>query len=319
MYVEPSLTAEESFGMGALHFNRSISDDRRRSLLYQGDLFVYSPNAGSQALCGLARRLCEEAFRPHSPETAQHELPLERFVAILTELKPKFIHHPEAKGAIQVLLRGMGCDPDKTYFDVPRLRTSTSDNYLTSGIAYAFHPHRDTWYSAPMSQINWWLPVYDVEPGNVMALHPNYWSRPVRNGSAGYDYHEWVQKSRFTANTHVGKDTRKQPHPEEPMELEPDVRVVPEVAGMLLFSAAQMHSSVPNVTGRTRVSIDFRTIHIGDLEEIRGAPNMDSECTGSNLRDFLRVADFAHASEELAARYDEGAAKLFPLGAVPAS
>ena len=33
------------------------------------------------------------------------------------------------------------------------LRTSTSDDYLTSGISYSFHPHRDTWYSAPFSQL----------------------------------------------------------------------------------------------------------------------------------------------------------------------
>jgi hypothetical protein len=40
-------------------------------------------------------------------------------------------------------------------FDMPRLRSSTSDNYLTTGIAYEWHPHRDTWYSAPQCQINW--------------------------------------------------------------------------------------------------------------------------------------------------------------------
>jgi len=27
--------------------------------------------------------------------------------------------------------------------DTPRMRTSTFDDYLTSGIAYAFHPRRD--------------------------------------------------------------------------------------------------------------------------------------------------------------------------------
>ena len=68
---------------------------------------------------------------------------------------------------------------------------STSDDYLTSGIAYAFHPHRDTWYSAPMCQINWWLPIYEVEAGNVMAFHPHYYSRPVNNGSNRYNYQEW--------------------------------------------------------------------------------------------------------------------------------
>jgi hypothetical protein len=66
------------------------------------------------------------------------------------------------------------CDLEKTYFDVPRLRTSTAGGYLTSEIAYAFHPHCDTWYSAPQCQTNWWFPVYEIELSNGTAFHPRY-------------------------------------------------------------------------------------------------------------------------------------------------
>jgi hypothetical protein len=88
---------------------------------------------------------------------------------LLAELKPRFIHHPKSKELIRSLLASFGCDLDRTYFDVPRMLTSTSDDYLTSGISYAFHPHRDTWYSAPFSQLNWWIPIYPMVPENVMA------------------------------------------------------------------------------------------------------------------------------------------------------
>ena len=86
-------------------------------------------------------------------------MPVEKYVEILAALKPKFIHHPKSKQFIQGLLKEFGCDLNKTYFDVPRLRTATSDGYLTTGIAYAFHPHRDSWYSAPL------LPVELVVAG----------------------------------------------------------------------------------------------------------------------------------------------------------
>ena len=125
-------------------------------------------------------------------------MPVEEFAALLAELKPKFIHHPESKERIRALLASFGCDLDRTYFDVPRMRTSTSDDYLTSGISYAFHPHRDTWYSAPFSQLNWWIPIYPVVPENVMAFHPQYWGTPVRNGSRRYNYYEWNRTSRLT-------------------------------------------------------------------------------------------------------------------------
>jgi len=74
------------------------------------------------------------------------------FAKILDDLKPRFIHHPECKLLLPELLWKLGYDLDETSFDVPRLRTSTSNDFLGTGISYAFHPHRDTWYSAPQCQ-----------------------------------------------------------------------------------------------------------------------------------------------------------------------
>ncbi len=290
--------------MANVYYDARISDEERRAKLYAGDLFVYSPSSASLALCRLARELAIEAFSPLDPETAQHELPVERYAAILAELKPKFIHHPECKRLIPEILGSAGCSLALSYFDVPRLRTSTSDGYLTTGIAYAFHPHRDTWYSAPQCQINWWLPVYDVTPDNCMAFYPRYFDTPVKNGSHTYDYYRWNAESRASAVKHIGKDTRVQPRPEEPMELSPDIRLVPPVGGMILFSGAQMHASVENRSDRTRISIDFRTVHEDDVRAQAGAPNVDSECTGTSLRDFLRCSDLERLPEELVSPYD---------------
>ena len=292
--------------MNTIFFDSNVSDEIRRSHLYNGQLFVYSPCKSALALCEFARLLAEEAFAPLHPTEAQHHLPVEKYAAILAELKPKFIHHPKSKQFIQGILSELGCDIEKTYFDVPRLRTATSDDHLTSGIAYAFHPHRDTWYSAAACQLNWWFPVYDVESDNVMAFHPRYWNQGVKNSSSGYNYYEWNKESRKNAAQHIKKDTRKQPRAEEPMEIDPQIRIVSKVGGVTLFSAAQMHSTVPNTSGRTRISIDFRTVHIDDVIAKRGAPNVDSACTGTVLRDFLRASDFSHIPEEIVAQYDQG-------------
>ena len=63
-------------------------------------------------------------------------------------LKPAFIHHPESKRHLTAVLEDLGCELEKTYFDVSRMQSSTSSNYLTTGIAYAWHAHRNTVYSA---------------------------------------------------------------------------------------------------------------------------------------------------------------------------
>jgi hypothetical protein len=76
--------------------------------------------------------------------------------------------------------------------------------------------------------------------------------------------------------------------------------------GVIVFSGAQLHSTVPNATNMVRWSIDFRTINLNDVVSKRGAPNADSASTGTSLRDFLRVADFAPVPEEIVAAYDDG-------------
>jgi hypothetical protein len=291
--------------MNAVYFDSADKDERRRGLLYDGQLFVFSPRESCIALCNFAREILNQAFAPLDPRKAQHSIPVEEYVPILAELKPRFIHHPNSKKCIQGILTEFGCDLENTYFDVPRLRSATSGGYLTSGIAYAFHPHRDTWYSAPFSQINWWIPVFEIEPENAMAFHPYYWSHPVLNDSSTYNYYEWNRESRKTAAQHIKTDTRKQPHAQEPMELNPQLRLICEPGGAILFSGAQMHSTVPNTSGYTRFSIDFRTVHLGDVKTKRGAPNIDSACTGTTLRDYLRGTDLSRIPEEICLLYDD--------------
>lgn len=293
--------------MNTVYFDANMPDSDRRRQLYGGQLFVFSPRPSTVALCDFARRMLREAFSPLDPELAQHSLSVERYAEILGELKPAFIHHQESKRRIQAVLAEFQCELDKEYFDVPKMRSSTSDGYLTTGIAYAWHPHRDTWYSAPPCQINWWLPIFPIESTNSMAFHPSYWDRPVDNTSSDYNYYRWnrLHRGRHVANL-IGADTRPLPRAAEPLQREPELRIVCEPGGLIMFSSAQMHSSVPNTSGRTRFSIDFRTVNIDDLVARRGAPNFDSACTGTTLRDYLRGTDLSHIPDDVVALYDDG-------------
>lgn len=292
--------------MADIYFDSPLDSRQRLDRLYAGAIFVYSPSVAGLALCQFARELAEESFRPLAPEMAQHEMPVEAYARTLAELKPKFIHHPRSKELVVALLGELGCELSRTYFDVPRMRTATSGGYLTTGISYAFHPHRDTWYSAPPNQINWWLPIYPFEPGAGMAFHPRYFSNGIKNSSRVYNYYKWNQQSRADAAKHIGSDTREQPKPEEPVDHEGDIRLVPPVGGTIVFSGAQLHSTCPNDVGKTRFSIDFRTVDLDDARAKRGAKNVDSECTGTSMRDFLGCRDLKPIAEDVAAQYDAG-------------
>jgi hypothetical protein len=84
----------------------------------------------------------------------------------------------------------------------------------------------------------------------------------------------------------------------------------------MMFSAAQLHSTVPNTSARTRFSIDFRTVHLGDVVARTGARNIDSACTGTTMGDYLRGSDLSHIPADLIGLYDRepAAATLVKAG-----
>lgn len=294
--------------MSALFIDAVIDDSERRDRLYSGDIFVFSASDNTRALIGLARSMLEEALAPCDPREVHHHKSAEEVAEILARVKPAFIHHPECKRLIPLIMRERGIDLEKLYFDVPRMRSAYPSHFLSSGIAYAFHPHRDTWYSAPMCQINWWLPIYSLDPDNAMGFYPEYFSVPVKNNSEIYNYYEWNTKNRATAAQHVKSDTREQPKPQQDLHGQ-SLRYLPPPGGMIAFSGAQLHETVPNTTDVARYSIDFRTVHIDDVAARRGAVNVDTRATGTTMRDYVCAADRERMlPEELVRLYDDGTA-----------
>ena len=287
-----------------VYLDARMSDAERRRRLYSGDVFVYSPRPGTTALTELARTLIEDAFSPLDPLQAQHSIPVSQFIDIVAPLKPRFIHHPQTQTLVRQLVAELGVDPDETYFDVPRMRVATSDGYLNAGVAYVLHQHRDIWYSSPPCQLNWWLPVFSFESESSFAFHPRYWSEPVPNTSGDYNHYAWNKVGRAQAAQQTGVDTRRQPHATTALELQPDVRIVCPPGGLVLFSGAQFHSTVPNTSGRSRFSIDFRTADGRDLAALGGPPAIDRACTGTTLFELRRVSDLQPVPEEVIRLYD---------------
>lgn len=279
--------------MTTLYLNRRLSDDERRARVFDGDFFLYTDDRGSRALCALAREMTEEAFAGIDPERAQFDMPVEEFIRRVGPLKSGFTNSARTKELCQAYLSELGCDPIRTYFDLPRLRVVPSDAYLTSGVSYAYKAHRDTWYAHPRQLVNFWIPVYPVVGANAMSMFIRYFDEAVDNGSGQFDYDDWVTNSRFAAAGQVKTEARPHPLPLQPIETRGEIRIAGGVGDAMLFSTCHLHATAPNTSGVTRFSIDLRTVHLDDLEADRGPALDDSRATGTTLGDFLRVADLA--------------------------
>jgi hypothetical protein len=289
----------------AILFDPAISEQDRRRALYAGDTVMLSPVKSSKALCEFAWELIEEAFAPIDPARAQFEMPVEQFVEIVAKLKPRFTHHPKAKELMRDLFAEVGCDPAETYFDVPKLRIVSHGGYLSAGVGYAYKAHRDIWYACPPSQINWWTPIRPITERRSMVIHPRYFDKPVPNNSNQFDAYKWNAEGRKQAATYVHQDPRPHPHLQENIDLDWQV-IAGDPGSLMLFSAQHLHATVPNDSGATRFSIDFRTVNRADVVNHVGAKLIDSSATGTTLRDFARSTDQQKFSDDVIASYETG-------------
>lgn len=293
-----------------VHIDPSFDDDERRRRLFAGDVIVYTALPEVAAFAAFTRELVTEAFAPDDPPTVDAVRSPDELAEILIDFKPKFIHHPESIGHVRRITSALGASPDDTYADVPKLRTAFPEGGLSTGIAKAFQVHRDTWYAAPRQQINWWLPVWPAAENNVMEFYPRWFGQAIPNTSGDYNYYQANIWRSHIKDFSGSADTRVHPAPVRPLpDDEPRLCLVPPVGGVMLFSGDQLHASIPNSSGRTRYSIDFRTVHIADVRDDRGAPGVDVACQGTALRDFHRLTDDAALSEDDVAPHDSGGAE----------
>jgi Phytanoyl-CoA dioxygenase (PhyH) len=267
-----------------------------RQSLYRGDLVVLTNLSSVSEFVDYTREQLADLFKPYDPEHAHQHIDKEEMAKRLGSWKPRFIHSPTSRDLVCKIIREAGFSAVWTHYDVPKPRTSFPVQHLTTGIAYAFPWHRDVWYSAPAQQINWWLPVFALRPDNCMRFDLRNFDRAVPNTSAEFDYYK-NNTARLSTVSQVSTERQVRPAAVDYTPVD-DLVVVPSPGDVLLFSGAQMHASIPNTSGRARFSVDFRTVDVADLTAGRGAPVVDADCTGTAIRDFLRVEDGAPFDEE---------------------
>lgn len=278
--------------------NLRADDAERRRRLHDGQILVYSATPQSYALAAHARSLINAAFGGHDPEQAHLTVQAPDLDRVLSDLSITLAHHEVSRSLIRELLLGFDCSLDETFFD--RLRMCASVPGATEPTPV--DPYRDTWHAAPFSQINWRIPLLSVGPESAPVLHTRYWNKPVRNGSRHFDHHGLAGRTGSCGRRHTSTGARV--GLEQSVEPGSAVHVIPDRAGLILYSGNHLQSSAPNSSSRTRFGLRFSTVNIDDIAGPAGPANVDSDCAITSIRDFRRAADFGPISEETALRYE---------------
>src|SRR5690349_6184939 len=257
-----------------------VTGDELRQQIFTGNLVILTRLQSLRDFVEYTRDELTELFSPHDPEHAHEHIEPAEMAKILSAWKPRFIHSDMSKKLVRAVIEEAGFPAAETHYDLPKPRTSFPVGHLTTGVAFAFPWHRDAWYSAPPQQLNWWMPVYPARPDNSMAFDLNYFAKPVPNDSETFDYYE-INSRRLTTAAQVTKERQARPGAQGHQPAS-ELVVLPSPGAILLFSGAQLHTSIPNTSGLARYSIDFRTVDASDLLAGRGAPLVDARCTGTS-------------------------------------
>ena len=252
--------------------------------IYAGAIYQFAANDESRAFVAL----CAEAFKEMSidfsggatrPPTPKEVEFTEQLDGGRNDLKARLFalaRTPAFVSAIRAVLQSHGLGAESVFQTFPP-RAIAHDT--VRGRISGAPPHRDTWFAAPQTQINWWLALADIKPGNTISFRTDYFARPARNSSSNFDADEML---RIIRSGRRPGDPDKMANAELMEEMSFAEGLRPEVAGgeMLAFSAAHLHASYSD-TPSFRASAEFRSVSLADDKAGLGAPNVDDESRGA--------------------------------------
>lgn len=269
------------------------SSEAFRQALYAGAIFqlpatVLSLRLVADVVAGIGEELGSDI------RSAQFRHDGEDFFERVGRLRKRFYTEPEYHDRLRALVRSARFDPRELAFDPMRLRVIAHRGHENLRAAPIYFAHRDTWYAHSQAEISWWIPLHDVAENETFVFYPDWFACPVSNNSEAFDHDAWVKNG---AALRIGWQNREHGathhYPGHTGELRPGrvISFAARAGEIVLFSGAHFHQTLKQATGRTRFSLDFRTVDLADHQQGRGAPNVDNRSTGSATSDYVQPQD----------------------------
>jgi hypothetical protein len=271
-------------------YHRPQAPNEMLAALYAGDIFQLPPTDASRDLVAAARRCLEEELGGDVRE-AQFRFTDDEFFGRIGRLRKLLYTTPPFHAHLEAVVRGLGFDTARIAYDPIRLRVVAHKGYENPKAAPIYYAHRDTWYAHSQAEITWWVPLHDVTEDETFVFYPDYFEQAVNNNSEQFDHDAWTRNG---ASLRIGWQNAQHGsthlYPGQVGDLDPGrvVTFAARAAEVVLFAGAHFHQTRKNSTGRTRFSIDFRTVDLDDHAAGRGAPNVDNRSTGSAVRDYVQ-------------------------------
>ena len=167
-----------------------------RQAIYSGNIFRLPASQNSLSLVERVLELIDQQLGK-SYHQVHLRMPNEAFFKELSLLRQNLAKDETLSRLLAEIVSEAGFDRANTSFDALRLRAVVPFDYESPNAVKAYSLHRDTWFGNSQSQINWWLPLQDIDHNNSFAFYPDYFSKAVVNDSHLFDYDLWSKKVGF--------------------------------------------------------------------------------------------------------------------------
>jgi hypothetical protein len=261
--------------------------------IFAGDILVFQQVPALKALVRDIDAMVREGLGDTEPETAEARLAPDVFLARVRALRSQVRADKALMELVGEAVAQVGLPPEDTYFDGLQLRLVPSNASHQARRIMPLPPHRDSWGSNILQQINWWAPLYPLARTRSIVLFPKYWTKPIANDSANWDYHEL--KRRMEEGRVEGYPVL--PTATVPLKPEDGLAIVIEPGDLLCFSAAHLHGSIADESGITRFSLETRSVSASHVRAGVGAPNIDGKAPHTTPEWFERIKDGASLAE----------------------
>lgn len=268
--------------------------------IYQGRLYKKPANRASTKAVADALNLLEDELGTIDVRHGWQNMSDDDFFTAIGRIRKQLFMQSEYRRNVVDVIDGMGLNPEELAFEPFRLRVIQHLGHQNPNARAVYYPHRDTWYAHPQCLMVGWLPLHDLTSQETFEVYPDWWNRKVPNDSEIFDYGHWVRDGwqlKIGWQHKASGISAKYPGTTENVEFGERVGFDCKAADNVLFSGGHFHKTREQASGKTRFSLDFRMVHLTDLQTGQGAPGVDTRCKGCAVVDYLHPPHFYEAQD----------------------
>ena len=183
-------------------------------------------------------------------------------------VKNKFFH----------ILKYLDFNEYETFSDQICLRFNPGKKQKQIGNLNFIKAHRDTWASNLFEQINWWVPLFNIEDSNSLFFYPKYFNKSIKNSSNIWTFEDYKKNKENYISSPIITE-----------EINDDEKLVIKInkGDILCFSGHHLHGS--NLGELNRMNLETRTISISDKEKYLIPKNLDGRNNSKKKNWFKNI------------------------------